>query len=82
MSIEETQQSAKKRHKVGHDISQVHFSSKQEIEEYYDELSCACWEIQVSANPDMLEIQDSMEMVIDQEDPGYDSVEAGPTLCH
>jgi hypothetical protein len=69
MSREETQRAAKKRHRVGHDITQVHFCShsKQEVEQYYDELSCTCTTIQVSANkkmealsnPDMLDIEES-----------------------
>jgi hypothetical protein len=76
MSREETQRAAKKRHRVGHDITQVHFCShsKQEVEQYYDELSCTCTKIQVSANkkmealsnPDMLDIEESPEAPEDQ----------------
>jgi hypothetical protein len=69
MSRKETTTAAEKRHKVGHDITQVHYSSlyKQQVAEYFNQLSSARAKIQMSANekmaalsnPDQLDIEES-----------------------
>jgi hypothetical protein len=69
MSRKETATSADKRHKVGHDITQVHpnILSKQQVAEYFNQLCSAGAKIQMSANekiaalsnPDQLDIEES-----------------------
>jgi hypothetical protein len=81
MSREETSMSAKKRHKVGHDIMQVHFSSlsKEDIQKYYAVLDCPSTPVQVSANKkkEALSNPDSLSL---EEDTGKG--EGSPTGSH
>ena len=75
--------SAKKRHKVGHDIMQVHFSSlsKEDILEYYAVLDCSTTPVQVSANKkkEALSNPDSLSL---EQDTGTGRGEGSPTGSH
>ena len=69
MTREDTKTAAEKRHRVGHDITQVHYSSlsKQQVAEYFNQLCSTCTKIQMCANkkiaalynPDQLDIEES-----------------------